>query len=133
MRFTLPAFAHDGGAVTLSMLRDVPNGSALTISYLSASSLEKPVAERRALLKRTFNFICECNRCGPAGAGSFVDEIPAKACVESASLCGGVSDAGAEPGVPTAKPEPTPRRASKQNLAPLAVLDAFQTALANML
>lgn len=55
------------------------------------------------------------------------------ACVESASLCGGVSDAGAEPGVPTAKPEPTPRRASKQNLAPLAVLDACQTALGSHL
>ena len=68
MRFTLPAFPCDGGAVTLSMLSDVPKGSALTISYLPPDDLERPTAERRALLSDKFNFVCGCERCGPAAA-----------------------------------------------------------------
>ena len=139
MRFTLPAFAHDGGAVTLSMLRDVPKGSALTISYLSASDLERPVAERRALLQRKFNFVCQCDRCGPAGVSredEHAGEVVAAAtnvCAESAWLCGEVSDAGAEPSASTVKPEPKPRKAPKQQLEPLAVLEAAQAALGSHL
>lgn len=63
MRFTLPAFAHDGNAVTVSMMRDVAKGSALTISYLGSDDLAKPTEVRRSLLKLKFNFVCECERC----------------------------------------------------------------------
>ena len=86
MRFTLPAFAFDGGMVTLSMLQNVTKGSELTISYLGMDDLAKSTAERRAILKDKFNFVCECSRCGAASArlertgGSQGDQVSTGQC-----------------------------------------------------
>lgn len=56
----------DGGRVAvLSLLRDVARGEDLVISYLSDSDLRLPVPQRRQILRKKFNFGCECERCGP--------------------------------------------------------------------
>lgn len=84
MQFRLPAFACDGGAVTLSMRSDAPRGSALTISYIAPDDLERSTAERRALLWEKFNFVCECERCGPAHDDSWMASAPGGAQPEAA-------------------------------------------------
>ena len=58
--------SFDGDVGVLTLLRDALPGETLSISYLSDADLELPTEQRRALLETRFNFVCECERCGPA-------------------------------------------------------------------
>ena len=57
------SFAGEVAVVTTT--RAVAAGEELLLSYLSDSDLQRSTEERRALLRDKFNFVCECERCGP--------------------------------------------------------------------
>jgi hypothetical protein len=62
----------EGFTVVVSSLRDVAAGEELLMSYIS-SDAHRPTATRREILKGKYNFICVCDKCGPAPAPT--DEV----------------------------------------------------------
>jgi len=44
-------------------LRPIAAGEELTVSYVDAESLWKPTSERRELLRKRWQFVCNCERC----------------------------------------------------------------------
>jgi hypothetical protein len=54
-----------GSTAVLKALFDIPFGEQLFLSYDSANAMA-PTAQRRATLQRRYNFVCSCERCGPA-------------------------------------------------------------------
>jgi hypothetical protein len=57
------AKSFEGYTAVVSTLRDVAEGEELFLSYIGAD-VGKPTNERRELLKRKYNFVCTCERCG---------------------------------------------------------------------
>lgn len=53
------------GQMTVHVLRAVPRGEEITISYLAASGRVR--GERQRLLQRDFGFTCACSRCALSG------------------------------------------------------------------
>lgn len=47
----------------LSARRQIPEGEEICISYLADEILDYPVAQRRELLAKSKQFICQCSRC----------------------------------------------------------------------
>lgn len=57
------AKSFEGYTAVVTTLRDVAEGEELFLSYIG-SDVDKPTNERRELLKRKYNFVCTCERCG---------------------------------------------------------------------
>ena len=121
MKYTLPS--HDGEEGSLLMLSDAAAGDALTISYLSADDLAKPTDERRALLRTTFNFECQCARCRPAA-------VPASDMVPPSEVLPPQARAAHEPQVMNSgEIRQTPFRGATASANAVAALDAAQSAI----
>jgi len=54
-----------GETVVVTARRKVAKGGELFTSYLDQDA-DQSTEERRAMLKAKYNFVCECERCGPA-------------------------------------------------------------------
>jgi hypothetical protein len=84
--------SFQGDMVLVKMLRRAAKGEALCLSYLSEADLGRPTEERRELLHRRFNFLCECTRCGPVGEAPSCDALDVEEALvgtEGASIEGG--------------------------------------------
>ena len=57
--------AFVGETVVVTARRKVAKGGELCTSYLDQDA-DQSTEERRAMLKSKYNFVCECERCGPA-------------------------------------------------------------------